>query len=71
MAGSSCGVLYGGMVEVIGGFIGPFIRKIIPRAAMLATVAVLPWFGWEQRLYDVYASPVLGMPVLIIAIIGL
>ena len=37
----------GGMVEVIGGFIGPFIRKIIPRAAMLATVAgiALVWMG--------------------------
>lgn len=62
----------GGVIELLGGFAGPYIRKIIPRAAMLATVAgiALVWMG-TKGLYDVYASPILGMPVLMIAIIGL
>ena len=62
----------GGFIEMIGGFIGPFIRKIIPRAAMLGTVAGigLVWMA-TTGLFEVYHDPVLGMPVLIIAIIGL
>ncbi len=62
----------GGFIEVIGGFIGPYIRKMVPRAAMLATVAgiALVWMA-TKGLFDVYASPVLGMPILLIAILGL
>lgn len=62
----------GGFIEMLGGFIGPFIRKIIPRAAMLGTVAGigLVWMA-TTGLFEVYHDPVLGMPVLIIAIIGL
>jgi len=62
----------GGAIETAGGFVGPWIKKIIPRAAMLATVAgiAMVWMA-TKGLYDVYASPVLGMPVLIIAVLGL
>ena len=62
----------GGAIETLGGFIGPWIRKLLPRAAMLATVAgiALVWMA-TKGLYDVYALPVLGMPILIIAILGL
>lgn len=62
----------GGAIESVGGLIGPTIRKYLPRAAMLATVAgiALVWMA-TKGLYDVYATPILGMPILIIAILGL
>lgn len=62
----------GGLIEALGGLIGPSIRKLLPRAALLGTVAgiALVWMA-NKGLYDVYADPILGMPVLIIAIIGL
>ncbi len=62
----------GGFIEFLGGFIGPFVRRIIPRVAMLATVAGigLVWMA-TVGLFEVYHDPILGMPVLIIALIGL
>lgn len=62
----------GGVVEALGAVIGPYVRKILPRAAMLATIAgiSLVWIA-SKGLYDVYALPELGMPVLILAILGL
>lgn len=62
----------GGFIEMIGGFIGPFLRKIIPRVAMLGTVAGigLVWMA-TAGLFEVYHDPILGLPVVIIAIIGL
>ena len=62
----------GGMIEVLGGFVGPQLRKILPRAAMLGTVAgiALVWMA-TAGLFEVYHDPILGMPVLIIALIGL
>lgn len=62
----------GGIVEFSGGLIGPFIRKIIPRAAMLATVAgiTLVWLG-ARGILSVYELPLIGMPILMIAMLGL
>ena len=62
----------GGAIETLGGVVGPFIRKIVPRAAMLGTVAGigLVWMA-TVGLFEVYHDPVLGLPVLLIAIIGL
>lgn len=62
----------GGLIEVAGGFIGPYVRKIIPRVAMLGTVAGigLVWMA-TAGLFEVYHDPILGMPVLVIALVGL
>ncbi|MEA5108376.1 MAG: xanthine/uracil/vitamin C permease [Sphaerochaeta associata] len=62
----------GGFIEMLGGFIGPFIRRLIPRVAMLGTVAGigLVWMA-TAGLFEVYHDPILGMPVVVIAIIGL
>ncbi|MGM0432505.1 MAG: xanthine/uracil/vitamin C permease [Spirochaetota bacterium] len=62
----------GGAIEVLGGFIGPYVRKIIPRVAMLGTIAGigLVWMA-TAGLFEVYHDPILGMPVLLIALIGL
>lgn len=61
-----------GAIDAFGALFGPIVRKVIPRAALLGTVAgiALVWMA-NKGLFDTYASPMLGMPVLIIAIIGL
>lgn len=62
----------GGLIEAAGGFVGPTIRRVVPRAAMLATVGgiALAWMG-TRGLFDVYNMPLIGMPVLIVALLGL
>ena len=62
----------GGLIEASGGIIGPYIRKWVPRAAMLATVGgiALMWMG-TKCLFSVYDLPVIGLPVLLVAILGL
>ena len=62
----------GGVIEALGSVVGPWLRRFLPRAALLGTVGgiALVWMI-NKGFYDVYADPILGMPVLIIAIIGL
>lgn len=62
----------GGVIEALGSVIGPWLKKYLPRAALLGTVGgiALVWM-FNKGFYDVYADPILGMPVLLIAIIGL
>ncbi|MGL4449633.1 MAG: xanthine/uracil/vitamin C permease, partial [Sarcina sp.] len=61
----------GGMVEFLGGFIGPWMKKRIPRAALLGTVAGIG-FIWmaTQGVFDVFADPVVGLPILLVAMVG-
>lgn len=62
----------GGAIEVVASFFGARIRQLLPRVAMLATVAgiALVWMA-TKGLFDVYASAILGMPILIVALLGL
>lgn len=62
----------GGATEFIGGFIGPWMKKKLPRAALLGTVAGIG-FIWmaTQGIFDVYSDPVLGLPIFAIAMVGL
>ena len=62
----------GGFIEFLGGFVGPWLKKNLPRAAMLGTIAGIG-FIWmaTQGLFDVYGDPVLGMPILVFSIMGL
>lgn len=61
----------GGFVEFLGGFIGPWIKKHLPRAALLGTVAGIG-FIWmaTQGVFDVFGDPVVGLPVLAVALLG-
>lgn len=61
----------GGAIEFIGGFIGPWMKEKLPRAALLGTVAGIG-FIWmaTQGVFDVFADPVVGLPVLAIAMFG-
>ncbi|MGH4036785.1 MAG: xanthine/uracil/vitamin C permease [Sphaerochaeta sp.] len=62
----------GGFIEFMGGFIGPWMKKRIPRAALLGTVAGIG-FIWmaTQGLFDIYGDPILGLPIFCIAMVGL
>lgn len=61
----------GGLVEFIGGFIGPWMKKRIPRAALLGTVAGIG-FIWmaTQGVFDVFSDPIVGLPILLVAMVG-
>lgn len=61
----------GGFVEFIGGFIGPWMKKRIPRAALLGTVAGIG-FIWmaTQGVFDILGDPMVGLPVLFVAMVG-
>ncbi|MBP3912494.1 MAG: xanthine/uracil/vitamin C permease [Niameybacter sp.] len=61
----------GGLVEFCGGFIGPWMKKRIPRAALLGTVAGIG-FIWmaTQGVFDVFSDPVVGLPILLVAMVG-
>lgn len=62
----------GGFVEFLGGFLGPWLKRALPRAALLGTVAGIG-FIWmaTQGLFDVYRDPVLGLPIMLLAVAGL
>ena len=62
----------GGFVEFLGGFIGPWVKKHLPRAALLGTVAGIG-FIWmaTQGVFDVFGDPVVGLPILAVALLGL
>lgn len=61
----------GGFVEFCGGIIGPWIKKKVPRAALLGTVAGIG-FIWmaTQGVFDVFRDPVVGLPIFIVAMFG-
>ena len=56
----------GGAVEFLGGFIGPWMKKKLPRAALLGTVAGIG-FIWmaTQGVFDVFGDPLIGLPILL------
>lgn len=61
----------GGFVEFCGGFIGPWMKKHIPRAALLGTVAGIG-FIWmaTQGVFDLFGDPILGLPIFLVGIVG-
>ena len=67
-----CACFIGGFIEFLGGFIGPWIKKNLPRAALLGTVAGIG-FIWmaTQGVFDVFSDPLIGLPILAVAVIGL
>lgn len=62
----------GGFVEFMGGFIGPWMKKRIPRAALLGTLAGIG-FIWMATLgiFEIYADPIVGIPVMMVALFGI
>ena len=71
-AAATAACFIGGFVEFLGGFIGPWMKRKIPRAALLGTVAGIG-FIWmaTQGVFDILGDPMIGLPVLLVAAIGL
>ncbi len=69
-AAAACFV--GGFIEFLGGFIGPWMKRNIPRAALLGTVAGIG-FIWmaTQGVFDILSDPIVGIPIMVVALVGL
>lgn len=62
----------GGVIEVLGGFIGRWVREFLPRAAMLGALAgVALTFIAGELFFKTFAAPVVGSVVLVIILLGL
>ena len=60
-----------GVIVLIGAFIGPFIRKITPRAAMLGTLAGISLTFISMRpAGQIWEAAWIGLPVLGIILVG-
>ncbi len=60
-----------GVIVLIGAFIGPFVRKITPRAAMLGTLAGISLTFISMRpAGQIWAVAWIGLPVLGIILVG-
>ncbi|WP_067656256.1 regulator [Nocardia harenae] len=60
-----------GIIVMIGAFVGPFIRKITPRAAMLGTLAGISiTFIAMRPAAQMWEAAWIGLPVLAIILIG-
>lgn len=62
----------GGLVEALGSLIGNFIRRHLPRAAMLGALAGVAFsIIGGQMFFHTYESPIIGVLALTIILIGL
>ena len=60
-----------GVIVLIGAFVGPFIRKITPRAAMLGTLAGISITFISMRpAAQMWEAAWIGLPVLAIILVG-
>lgn len=61
----------GGVIEVLGSFFGNFIRKHLPRAAMMGALAGVAYsvIG-GQMFFNTFESPIIGMTSLVLILIG-
>ncbi|SDY73806.1 putative MFS transporter, AGZA family, xanthine/uracil permease [Proteiniborus ethanoligenes] len=62
----------GGIIEALGSVIGGWVRKNLPRAAMLGALAGVAYsIIGGQMFFHTFEMPVVGMIVLVIILIGL
>ncbi len=60
-----------GVIELLGSFIGPKVRKIVPRAAMLGSLAgVSITYIALNPAFSVFAVPYIGLVALAIVLLG-
>jgi AGZA family xanthine/uracil permease-like MFS transporter len=62
----------GGIIEASGSLIGPWLKKLTPRAGMLGTLAgiAIVWIG-TIPMAEILEHPHIGLPCLAIIIVGL
>ena len=64
--------MLGGIIEILGGFIGRWVRRFLPRAAMLGALAgVALTFIAGELFFQTFSAPVVGSVVLVIILIGM
>lgn len=62
----------GGIIEMIGSAVGPWLRKNLPRASMLGALAGVAFSVIAgQMFFNTFESPIIGMFVMVIVFIGL
>jgi len=62
----------GGLLEAIGSYIGPWMRRNLPRAAMLGALAGVAFtLIGSEMFFTAYEMPIVGLLVMGIIIIGL
>jgi AGZA family xanthine/uracil permease-like MFS transporter len=62
----------GGLVEISGALIGPWLQRITPQAGLLGTVAgvAIVWIAVIPSAI-VFANPIIGLPALFVVLLGL
>jgi len=62
----------GGLVEMSGALIGPWLQKITPQAGLLGTIAgvAIVWIAVIPSAI-VFANPIIGLPALFVVLLGL
>lgn len=62
----------GGLVEMSGALIGPWLERVTPRAGMLGTIAgvAIVWIAMVPTAI-IFANPVIGLPTLFVILLGL
>ncbi len=60
-----------GVIVLIGAFVGPYVRRFTPRAAMLGTLAGISLTFISMRpAAQMWATPWIALPVLVIIMVG-
>ena len=62
----------GGLVEMSGALVGPWLERITPRAGMLGTIAgvAIVWIAMVPSAI-IFANPIIGLPALFVILLGL
>jgi AGZA family xanthine/uracil permease-like MFS transporter len=62
----------GGLVEMSGALVGPWLERITPRAGMLGTIAgvAIVWIAVVPSAI-IFANPIIGLPALFVVLLGL
>ncbi len=62
----------GGLVEMAGSLAGPWLKKNLPRAGMLGTLAGIALvFIAAVPMAEVFEHPIIGLPCLVVVLVGL
>lgn len=62
----------GGLIEISGSMMGPWLKRNLPRAGMLGTLAGIALvFIAAVPLAEVFEHPIIGLPCLVVVLVGL